>query len=98
MASFLPNSPTYGYDKVSYAPDPILTMVVKQEGRTIGQELLVQPGAPLTMEVSHIEVPSPKNDGRNGQAGNGQNVYDIIVSRLDVTDTEDQSEVILVNG
>ncbi len=78
---------------IGYGPEPILTMVVKQEGRTIGSELLVQPGAPLTMEVSHIERPHPeqKNPRR-------EDVYGIIVSRLDVSDNQDQSEVILVNG
>lgn len=85
-------SPVYGYPvPTGYGPEPILSMVVKQEGRTIGHELLVQPGAPLTMEVSHFEkcVRQPCK---------GEDVYGIIVSRLDVTDKEDQSEVILVNG
>lgn len=83
--------PIFFEEQIGYGPEPILSMVVKQEGRTIGQELLVQPGAPLTMEVSHIERKIQAN-------GPDDDVYGIIVSKLDVTDNQDQSEVIVVNG
>jgi hypothetical protein len=66
------------------APVPMLGMVVRQDGRVVGQELLVQPGAPLTMEVSLDSV--------------SKDIYGILVSQLDVTDTGSQSEVILLNG
>jgi len=59
-------------------------MVVKQDGRIIGNELLVSPGSPLTMEVTLDPRSSP--------------LYGIIVSQLYVTDDEDQTEVILTNG
>jgi len=66
------------------APEPMLTMVVKQDGRIIGQELLVQPGAPLAMEVGLDSI--------------SKDIYGILMSQLDVTDTSSQSEVIVYNG
>ena len=62
----------------------MLSMHVRQDGRLIGEELIVQPGSPLTMEVS-LDSES-------------RNVYGILMSQLDVTDTGPQSEVILLNG
>lgn len=62
----------------------MLSMQVRQDGRVIGEELIVQPGSPLTMEVS---LDSASRD-----------VYGILMSQLDVTDTGPQSEVILLNG
>jgi hypothetical protein len=62
----------------------MLNMVVKQDGRIIGHELIVSPGAPLTMEVTLDRGSSP--------------LYGIIVSQLYVTDDDDQTEVILTNG
>ena len=62
----------------------MLSMYVRQDGRLIGEELIVQPGSPLTMEVSLDQT--------------SRNVYGILMSQLDVTDTGPQSEVILLNG
>ena len=71
-------------EAIGRAPDPMLSMIVKKDGRQIGQELLVQPGAPLTMEVSLD--PTSKD------------VYGILLSQLDATDTGTQSEVLFHNG
>ncbi|ODN02186.1 hypothetical protein Ocin01_04491 [Orchesella cincta] len=67
------------------APDPMLTMRVKQDGRVIGHELLVQPGTPLTMEVA-IDDPSSRE------------IYGILMSQMDVTDNAAQDEIIMLNG
>ncbi|CAG7835606.1 unnamed protein product [Allacma fusca] len=66
------------------APEPMLSMYVRQEGHLIGPELIVQPGSPLTMEVSLDSV--------------SKEIYGILVSQLEVTDSGPQSEVILLNG
>jgi hypothetical protein len=71
-------------EAVGYAPEPMLSMVVKREGQVIGQELQVQPGAPLTMEISLDKV--------------SKDIYGILLSQLDVTDTGTQSEVLFHNG
>ncbi|CAL8139916.1 unnamed protein product [Orchesella dallaii] len=67
------------------APDPMLTMRVKQDGRVIGHELLVQPGTPLTMEVAIDDQAS-------------REIYGILMSQMDVTDNAAQDEIIMLNG
>lgn len=67
------------------APDPMLTMRVRQDGRVIGHELLVQPGTPLTMEVAIDDQAS-------------KDIYGILMSQMDVTDNAAQDEIIMLNG
>jgi len=66
------------------APVPLLNVGVRQAGTLIDDELNVKPGTPLNMEV-YLDSES---------AG----VYGLMVVGMDVTDTRDQSEPILVNG
>jgi len=66
------------------APVPLLNVGVRQAGTLIDDELNVKPGTPLNMEV-YLDSES---------AG----VYGLMVTGMDVTDTRDQSEPILVNG
>ena len=71
-------------EAVGHAPEPMLTMLVKRDGLVIGQELQVQPGAPLSMEVSLDKL--------------SKDIYGILLSQLDVTDTGTQSEILFHNG
>lgn len=66
------------------APIPVLNVGVRQAGTLIDDELNVKPGTPLNMEV-YLDSES---------AG----VYGLMVTGMEVTDTGDQSEPILVNG
>jgi len=66
------------------APIPILNVGVRQAGTLVDDELNVKPGTPLNMEV-YLDSES---------AG----VYGLMVTGMEVTDTRDQSEPILVNG
>jgi len=77
------NPPNVG-SLIGRAPDPILSMVVKQKGVPIGHDLVVAPGEPLTMEVSLDQL--------------SHDIYGILVSKMDVTDTGTQSEDIILNG
>lgn len=67
------------------APIPMLTMRVRQDGRVIGEELLVSPGTPLTMEVEIEDQAS-------------REIYGILMSQMDVTDNAGQDEIIMLNG
>lgn len=71
--------------KEGRAPEPMLTMRVRQDGRVIGHELLVQPGTPLTMEVAIDDKAS-------------REIYGILMSQMDVTDNAAQDEIIMLNG
>lgn len=67
-----------------HAPVPVLNVGVRQSGTLIDNELNVKPGTPLNMEV-YLDTVS---------AG----VYGLMVTGMEVTDTQDQNEPILVNG
>jgi len=66
------------------APIPVLNVGVRQDGTLIDDELNVKPGTPLNMEV-YLDSES---------AG----VYGLMVTGMEVTDTREQTEPILVNG
>jgi len=82
--------PTYDYDIeitdeiVGRAPIPELIVGVKQDGTLIDEELTVKPGTPLNMEI-YLD---------NLSAG----VYGLMVSNLDVTDTIQSQESLILNG
>merc|ERR1711868_152267 len=67
-----------------YGPTPILGVGVRQNGALIDDQLNVKPGTPLKMEVYLDSVSA--------------DVYGLLVTGLEVTDTGDQKEPILVNG
>jgi len=67
-----------------YGPTPILNVGVRQAGTLIDDELRVKPGTPLNMEVFLDSVSA--------------DVYGLMVTGMDVTDTGNQVEPILVNG
>lgn len=67
-----------------FAPPPLLQVGVRQDGVLIDDELNVKPGTPLNMEV-YLDNAS-------------KDVYGLLVSGMDVTDTQSQTEPILVNG
>ena len=67
-----------------YGPTPILSVGVRQAGTLIDDELRVKPGTPLNMEVFLDSVSA--------------DVYGLMVTGMDVTDTGNQVEPILVNG
>jgi len=62
----------------------MLTMLVKRDGKRIGPKLVVEAGAPLSMEISLDPV--------------SKDIYGILLSQLDVTDTGTKSEVLFHNG
>ena len=66
------------------APVPLLNVGVRQAGQLIDDELNVKPGTPLNMEV-YLDSVSAE-------------VYGVMVTGMEVTDTRDQREPILVNG
>jgi len=66
------------------APEPYLNIGVRQDGILIDDELNVKPGTPLNMEI-YLD-----NDSKD--------VYGVLVSGMEVTDTRSQTEPILVNG
>jgi len=69
---------------VGRAPIPELIVGVKQDGALIDEELTVKPGTPLNMEI-YLD---------NLSAG----IYGLMVSGLDVTDTIQSQESLIVNG
>jgi len=66
------------------APVPILGVGVRQNGELVGGQVNVRPGTPLTMEV-YLD---------NLSAG----TYGILMSYMEVTDTEEKRETIIFNG
>jgi hypothetical protein len=66
------------------APPPLLNVGVRQDGTLIDDELNVKPGTPLHMEVSLDRVSAE--------------IYGVMVTSMQVTDTNTQTEPILVNG
>jgi len=66
------------------APIPVLNVGVRQDGTLVDDELNVKPGTPLNMEV-YLDSLSA-------------DVYGLMVTGMEVTDTGNQKEPILVNG
>ena len=66
------------------APEPILSVMVRQDGQEVDTSLNVRPGAPLDMEISLDDTSS--------------STYGIIVSDMIVSDTRKQEELLLTNG
>jgi len=82
--------PAYDYDIeitdeiVGRAPIPELIVGVKQDGTLIDEELTVKPGTPLNMEIYLDNLSA--------------DIYGLMVSGLDVTDTIQSQESLIVNG
>lgn len=66
------------------APVPVLGVNVRQGGAVIDDQLNVKPGTPLNMEVYLDDISA--------------DVYGLMVTGMEVTDTGNQVEPILVNG
>ena len=66
------------------APVPVLNVGVRQDGTLVDDELNVKPGTPLNMEVYLDSI--------------SKDVYGLMVTGMEVTDTGNQREPILVNG
>lgn len=71
-------------DVVGKAPEPILSVGVKQNNSLISENLNVSPGTPLVIEISLDRVSAE--------------VYGLSVSQMQVTDTKTQEEIIIYNG
>jgi len=69
---------------VGRAPIPELIVGVKQSGTLIDEELTVKPGTPLSMEIYLDNLSA--------------DIYGLMVSGLDVTDTIQSQESLIVNG
>jgi len=67
-----------------HAPTPVLNVGVRQDGILIDDELNVKPGTPLNMEIYLDNI--------------SKDIYGLLVSGMEVTDTRFQTETILVNG
>ncbi|XP_071514259.1 uncharacterized protein qsm [Panulirus ornatus] len=66
------------------APIPILGVGVRQNGQLVGGQINVRPGTPLTMEVFLDNASA--------------DTYGILMSYMEVTDTENKRETIIFNG
>lgn len=66
------------------APEPHLSVGVRQGGEIVTGELNVSPGTPLTMEIYLDKTSAP--------------VYGLGVTYMQVTDTKNQEETIIFNG
>lgn len=66
------------------APEPVLTAIVKQNGKQVSGEISVTPGTPLTMEIF-----------LNKQSAS---IYGLLANYMHVTDTGKQQETIILNG
>lgn len=66
------------------APEPMLSVGVRQGKEKITGELNVNPGTPLTMEIYLDKTSAP--------------IYGVLVSYMQVTDTKQQEETIIFNG
>lgn len=67
-----------------HAPTPVLNVGVRQDGTLIDDQLNVKPGTPLNMEI-FLDSESAA-------------IYGLLVTGMEVTDTKQQIEPILVNG
>ncbi|KAJ3637151.1 hypothetical protein MTP99_000633 [Tenebrio molitor] len=68
----------------SRAPEPILGVGVRQAGKLVTGELNVSPGTPLQMEIFLDKASAP--------------IYGLLVTHMQVTDTNSQEETIIYNG
>lgn len=66
------------------APIPILGVGVRQNGNLVGGQINVRPGTPLNMEVFLDDTSA--------------NIYGILMSYMEVTDTQNKRETIIFNG
>jgi len=66
------------------APEPILGIAVRQNGKLVGNDLNVQPGTLLQMDV-YLDP-------------NSTSTYGLRVSYMDVTDRKTKEETIILNG
>lgn len=66
------------------APEPILSVGVRQSGELVTGELNVSPGTPLSMEIYLDKASAP--------------VYGLGVTYMQVTDMKSQEETIIFNG
>lgn len=69
---------------IERAPEPILSVAVRQGGQIVTGELNVSPGTPLAMEIYLDKASAP--------------VYGLGVTYMQVTDTRSQEETIIFNG
>lgn len=69
---------------IEKAPEPILSVAVRQGKELVSGELNVSPGTPLSMEIFLDDVSAP--------------VYGLGVTYMQVTDTKTQEETIIFNG
>ncbi|RZC42817.1 uncharacterized protein BDFB_005495, partial [Asbolus verrucosus] len=67
-----------------HAPEPILGVGVRQAGKLVTGELNVSPGTPLQMEIFLDKTSAP--------------IYGLLVTHMQVTDTNLQEETIIYNG
>lgn len=66
------------------AVEPVLGIAVLQNGRVIGDDLIVQPGTALQMDIFLDD--------------NSTSTYGLRVSYMDVTDRRTKEETIILNG
>ncbi|KAL1512687.1 hypothetical protein ABEB36_002240 [Hypothenemus hampei] len=69
---------------IGMAPQPNITVGVRQAGRLVTGELNVSPGTPLQMEIS-LDPASTS-------------IYGLLVTHMQVSDTKSQEETIIYNG
>ncbi|XP_019755286.1 uncharacterized protein LOC109534151 [Dendroctonus ponderosae] len=69
---------------IGMAPQPNITVGVRQSGRLVTGELNVSPGTPLQMEISLDSESTP--------------IYGLLVTHMQVSDTKAQEETIIYNG
>lgn len=69
---------------IGRAPEPKLSVGVRQGGKLVTGELNVSPGTPLQMEIFLDEASAP--------------IYGLLVTHMQVTDTKSQEETIIYNG
>lgn len=69
---------------IGMAPQPNITVGVRQAGKLVTGELNVSPGTPLQMEISLDPVST--------------SIYGLLVTHMQVSDTKAQEETIIYNG
>ncbi|CAH1183023.1 unnamed protein product [Ceutorhynchus assimilis] len=69
---------------IGMAPQPNITVGVRQSGKLVTGELNVSPGTPLQMEISLDPASTP--------------IYGLLVTHMQVSDTKSQEETIIYNG
>lgn len=69
---------------IGMAPQPNITVGVRQAGKLVSGELNVSPGTPLQMEISLDSAST--------------SIYGLLVTHMQVSDTKTQEETIIYNG